>query len=59
MLDEYNMFDVQIGNLTVVDNGKSCLEYFPRTLPVSAFKYAGNRARQFRVAGEADGEDML
>lgn len=59
MLDEYNMFDVQIGNLILVDNGKSCLEYFPRILPVSAFKYAGNRARQFRIAGNADGEDMM
>lgn len=58
MLDEYNMFDVNIGALNVVDNGKSCLEYFPRMLPVSAFRYTGTSARDF-FNQDADGEIAL
>ncbi|MGH8372857.1 MAG: hypothetical protein ACRETO_09000 [Gammaproteobacteria bacterium] len=59
MLDEYNMFDVKIGDLIVVDDGKSCLEYFPRVLPVSAFRHVGIRARNFPVPGGVDDESSL
>jgi hypothetical protein len=59
LLDEYNMFDVMIGDLKLVDNGKSCLGYFPRVLPVSAFKHVGIRARNFVIPGDIDGESSL
>lgn len=58
ILDDYNMFDVKIGELRVVDDGRSCLEYFPCVLPVSAFKYLGTRARDFHDR-DTDGEIAL
>lgn len=58
-LDEYNMFDVKIGDLALVDNGKSCLEYFPGMLPVTAFRHAGTSVRDFRLAIPAEVEDFL
>ncbi|MGH8370723.1 MAG: hypothetical protein ACRESC_07050 [Gammaproteobacteria bacterium] len=59
ILDEYNMFDVKIGDLRVVDNGKSCLDYFPRVLPISAFRYVGSRTREFCVPSDAYAEGIL
>lgn len=49
-LDDYNMFDVRIGDLNLVDNGDACLGYFPRILPLAVFHYAGPRVRAFYPA---------
>lgn len=54
VLDEYNMFDVKIGDLVAVDSSKLCLGYFPCLLPLGAFRRVGGEIRDFplgRTAG--------
>ncbi|HET7651176.1 MAG TPA: hypothetical protein VFL15_10800 [Gammaproteobacteria bacterium] len=55
LLDDYNMFGVNIGELIEANDGRSCLDYFPRLLPVSAFRYLGSTARQFPLGSNRGG----
>lgn len=55
VLDDYNMFGVNIGELILVNDARSCLDYFPRMLPVSAFRYLGPTALQFPLGSDCSG----